>query len=160
MKITQIQVYWSVEMNQVPTYHWAIYKTLCVICTRCIIYTAKLDRFSHWASSGDPLIIFTCVSVWVCLYVCVFAIHDLHTMWMPYLVILWCFQVVADQLKVQTIFLLEGSMELSFLKGREGEKKEFIALSCYDTSFSFNNFMSDCIIYANHTEQLHLKAII
>lgn len=37
-------------------------------------------------------------------------------MYMPYLVILGCLQVAIDQLKVQAIFLLQGSMELCFLK--------------------------------------------
>lgn len=47
----------------------------------------------------------------------------MHAESLTYLVILGCLQAVAGQLKVQTIFLLQRILELSFLRrDREREK--------------------------------------
>lgn len=44
----------------------------------------------------------------------------------PYLVILGCLQVVVNQLKVQAILLLQGSMELCFLWNKQGKEKRIV----------------------------------
>lgn len=46
----------------------------------------------------------------------------------PYLVILGRLQVVVDQLKVQAILLLQGSMELCFLRNKQGREKRDVCV--------------------------------
>lgn len=80
---------------------------------------------------------------------------------MSYLIILGCLQVMVDQLKVQTIFLLQGSMELCFLKNKQGRGKivKCVVTLRYITFLIAKTFMPECITHVRHTVQLHLKTI-
>lgn len=116
MMITRLQVYWSVQMDhrfQHITDVTAIYKTLCTWYVAPISPVVQ-HRFYHrsWPGSSS-------------LCVCLLATHACTPhVWMPYLLILGCLQVVVDQLKVQTVFLLQGGMELCFLRNEQEKQKE------------------------------------
>lgn len=129
------------QHGQVPSYDYSFFsKPLCVRFFSCIVDTEKqiipssFTDFFHFP-------------------VCVLPMHTCTVhVWISHLVILGCLQMVVDQLKVQTIFLLQGSMELCFLRRKRKQQRKSW-LSCSIILLLTKKFISECKAHSKTTPQ-------